>query len=90
METLYKSIRGVMLFLIIVLLCQTFIGDKFAQNMSMVILFSMLILNSEKVASGTAVLIGMYLILKNSSSTVKVINSLGGVYTSGVKTLQGR
>ena len=49
METLYKSIRGVMLFLIIVLLCQTFIGDKFAQNMSMVILFSMLILNSEKV-----------------------------------------
>ena len=43
-----------------------------------------------KVLSGTAVLIGMYLILKNSASTVKVINSLGGVYTSGVKTLQGR
>lgn len=43
-----------------------------------------------KILSGTAVLIGMYLILKNSSSTVKVINSLGGVYTSGVKTLQGR
>lgn len=43
-----------------------------------------------KVLSGTAVLIGMYLILKNSSSTVKVINSLGSVYTSGVKTLQGR
>ena len=43
-----------------------------------------------KLLSGTAVLIGMYLILKNSSSTVKVINSLGGVYTSGVKILQGR
>lgn len=43
-----------------------------------------------KLLSGTAVLIGMYLILKNSSSTVKVINSLGSVYTSGVKTLQGR
>ena len=43
-----------------------------------------------KVLSGTAVLIGMYLILKNSGSTVKVINSLGGVYTSSVKTLQGR
>ena len=43
-----------------------------------------------KLLSGTAVLIGMYLILKNSSSTVKVINSLGRVYTSGVKILQGR
>lgn len=43
-----------------------------------------------KILSGSAVLIGMYLILKNSASTVKVINSLGGVYTSGVKTLQGR
>lgn len=43
-----------------------------------------------KILSGSAMLIGIYLILKNSSSTVKVINSLGGVYTSGVKTLQGR
>lgn len=43
-----------------------------------------------KVLSGSAVLIGMYLILKNAGSTVKVVNSLGGVYTSGVKTLQGR
>ena len=43
-----------------------------------------------KILSGSAVLIGIYLILKNSSSTVKVINSLGGDYTSGVKTLQGR
>lgn len=43
-----------------------------------------------KLLSGSAVLIGMYLILKNSGETVKVINSLGGVYTSGVKTLQGR
>lgn len=42
-----------------------------------------------KLLSGTAVLIGMYLILKNSTSTVSVINSLGGVYTSGVKALQG-
>lgn len=43
-----------------------------------------------KVLSGTAVLVGMYLILKNSSSTVDVINSLGSIYSSGVKTLQGR
>jgi hypothetical protein len=43
-----------------------------------------------KILSGSAVLIGMYLILKNSSATVKIVNSLGGVYTSGVKSLQGR
>lgn len=43
-----------------------------------------------KLLSGTAVLIGMYLVLTNSKSTVSVINSLGSVYTSGVKTLQGR
>ena len=43
-----------------------------------------------KLLSGTAILIGMYLILKNSKSTVSVINSLGSVYTSSVKTLPGR
>lgn len=43
-----------------------------------------------KFLSGTAVLIGMYLIVKNASETVSIINSLGGVYTSGVKVLQGR
>lgn len=43
-----------------------------------------------KLLSGSAVLIGMYLILSKSSQTVSIINSLGGVYTSGVKMLQGR
>lgn len=43
-----------------------------------------------KILSGTAILVGMYLILKNSASTVKVVNSLGSIYTTGVKTLQGR
>lgn len=43
-----------------------------------------------KVLSGTAILIGMYLILKNASSSVKVVNSLGSMYTTSVKTLQGR
>lgn len=43
-----------------------------------------------KILSASVVLVGMYLILKNSSSTVSVINSLGSVYTTGVKTLQGR
>lgn len=40
--------------------------------------------------SGTFVLVGMYLVLKNSKGATAVINSLGGVYTNGVKTLQGR
>lgn len=48
METVYNASKTIILFLIIVLLCQTAFGDKFAQNMSLVILFSMLILNSEK------------------------------------------
>ena len=51
METVYTSMKAVILFLIIILLAQTFAGDKFAQNMAMVILFSMLILNSDKVTT---------------------------------------
>ena len=43
-----------------------------------------------KVLSGTAVLIGIYLIVKNASGTKTVVNSLGGVYVNGVKALQGR
>ena len=48
METVYQSTKTIILFLIIVLLCQTAFGDKFAQNMSMAILFSMLILNADR------------------------------------------
>ena len=43
-----------------------------------------------KLLSGTAILIGMYLIITHSKSTVSILNSLGGVYTDSVKTLQGR
>ena len=43
-----------------------------------------------KVLSGTALLIGIYLVLKNSKGTVSVINGLGNVYTKSIKTLQGR
>ena len=46
--------------------------------------------NLSKILSGTVILIGMYLILKNSSSTVSIVNSLGSVYANSVKTLQGR
>ena len=40
--------------------------------------------------SGTFTLIAIYLFLKNSSSTTKIISQLGTTYSNGVKTLQGR
>lgn len=43
-----------------------------------------------KLLSGTGILIAIYLFVRNASGTVSIINSLGNVYTSGVKTLQGK
>ena len=43
-----------------------------------------------KIISGTGLLICLYLVLSNSKATVNIVNSLGGVYTKSVKTLQGR
>lgn len=42
------------------------------------------------ILTGTFALIAIYLFLRNSGSTVKIISQLGNTYTSGVKTLQGR
>ena len=38
----------------------------------------------------TFTVIAIYLFLKNSSSTTKIISQLGTTYSNGVKTLQGR
>lgn len=43
-----------------------------------------------KLLAGTGVLIAIYLFVKNASGTASIIDTLGGVYSSGVKTLQGR
>lgn len=43
-----------------------------------------------KILSGTAVLVGIYLVLSHSKASVRVVNSLGGIYTDSIKTLQGR
>ena len=43
-----------------------------------------------KLLSGTGILIGIYLLVKNSQGAVNIIDSLGSVYVNGVKTLQGR
>ena len=48
MENVYKASKTILLFLVIVLITQTVFGEKTAQNMSLMILFSMLILNSDK------------------------------------------
>ena len=50
MENVYKASKTILLFLIIVFIIQSAFGDKLAQNMSLMILFSMLILNSGKIA----------------------------------------
>lgn len=43
-----------------------------------------------KILSGTALLIALYLVIDNAKGTASIINSLGGVYTKSIKTLQGR
>ena len=47
MENIYKSFKTVLLFVVMVLISQVVAGDKFTQNMCIVILASMLILNSD-------------------------------------------
>lgn len=50
MELLYKGSKTIILFLIIMLVMQTAFGDKIAQKSSVMILFSILILQSDKVS----------------------------------------
>jgi len=44
----------------------------------------------KKFLLGTGILVGVYLVLSQANSAATVLNSAGGVYTGGVKTLQGR
>ena len=43
-----------------------------------------------EILSGSAILIGVYLFLSQGDQTVNIVKALGGAYTEGVKTLQGR
>lgn len=38
----------------------------------------------------TAVLVGVYLIVSNATGAGKFLTAAGGVYSGGVRTLQGR
>lgn len=51
MKNVYLASKTIILFLFIILIVQTVFGEKATQNMSLMILFSMLVLNSEKVAT---------------------------------------
>lgn len=51
MQTLYSGCKTIILFLIIMLVVQTAFGDKTAQKSSVMILFSILILQSDTVST---------------------------------------
>ena len=42
-----------------------------------------------KLLPGTGILIAIYLFVKNADGASNIIDSLGKVYSDGVKTLQG-
>lgn len=53
MENVWKASKTIILFLIIMVVCQVALGEKGAQKMALFILFSMLILQADSVASFT-------------------------------------
>ena len=51
MYNVYLASKTILLFLFIILILQTVFGDKVAQKSTLLILFSMLVFNSERVAT---------------------------------------
>lgn len=51
MKNVYLASKTILLFLFIVLITQTVFGEKTSNNMILMILFSMLILNSDKLVT---------------------------------------
>ena len=51
MKKVYLASKTILLFLVIMLVFQTLFGDKVAQKMALLILFSMLVLQSETVTN---------------------------------------
>ena len=54
MEYIYKSLKTVLLFVVMVLISQQVAGDNFTKNMCIVILASMLILNADVVSKAVS------------------------------------
>lgn len=53
MEEVYKNLGAVVGFVLIIWLVQNFVSDKVAQNLTLLTLFTMLILNSDKIVNFT-------------------------------------
>ena len=47
-------------------------------------------MNVGKMVAGIGILIGIYLFVKNSDQTVKIISTIASNSVTGIKTLQGR
>ena len=55
MEEVYKNLGAVVGFVLIIWLVQNFVSDKVAQNLTLLTLFTMLILNSDKIVNFTKI-----------------------------------
>lgn len=68
MRNVYLASKTILLFLVIMLTCQTLFGDKVAQKMALLILFSMLVIQSDSVSSYLTA------IINNLTSNIKTNN----------------
>ena len=71
MEKLYKSMRAIILFLIIMLVIETAFSDKTAQKTAILLLMSMLILNSETVATWLESAVSVFDVGANNSQATE-------------------
>ena len=82
MEKLYKSMRAIILFLIIMLVIETAFSDKTAQKTAILLLMSMLILNSETVATWLESAVSVFDIGANNNSQATEPNNQSSKHTS--------
>ena len=74
MEKLYKSMRAIILFLILMLVIETAFSDKTAQKTAILLLMSMLILNSETVATWLESAVSVFDVASNNSKATEPNN----------------
>ena len=59
MESVYKGLRAIIIFVIMMLIISTVLNDKAAEKFGMFLLFSMLILNADSFAKITSAVTGI-------------------------------
>ena len=82
MEKFYKSMRAIILFLIIMLVIETAFSDKTAQKTAILLLMSMLILNSETVASWLESAVSVFDLGANINPQTTEPNNQSSTHTS--------